>query len=127
MQCCIHTCSAVYIHAVLYTYMQCCIHTCSAVYIRTCSAVYIHAVLYTYMQSSCIHKVWLGGQTESLQNVGGGGKGVYDVLTLQKSRGARAHLGGGAKATPECTTACTCTVCAKKKPSRARSVSHLTV
>ena len=30
----------------------------------------------------------------SFQNVGGG-KGVYNVLTLQKSRGARANLGGG--------------------------------
>ena len=35
------------------------------------------------------------GQTESFQNVGGGGgKGVYNVLTFQKSGGARAHLGG---------------------------------
>ena len=35
-----------------------------------------------------------GGQTECFENVGGG-KGVYDVLTSQKSRGgARAHLGG---------------------------------
>ena len=24
----------------------------------------------------------------------GGGEGVYDILTFQKSRGARAHLGG---------------------------------
>ena len=31
------------------------------------------------------------GQTESFQNVGG--KGVYNVLTFPKSRGARAHLG----------------------------------
>ena len=30
------------------------------------------------------------GQTESFQNVGGG-KGVYNVLTFQKSGGARAH------------------------------------
>ena len=39
--------------------------------------------------------MWLGGQTESFQNVGGG-KGVYNVLTLQKSMGggAKAHLGG---------------------------------
>ena len=47
-----------------------------------------------------IQKMWLegGGQTEYFQNVGGGGgKGVYAVLTLQKSRGARAHLGGGGK------------------------------
>ena len=34
------------------------------------------------------------GETESFQNVGGG-KGVYNVLTFQKSRGASAHLGGG--------------------------------
>ena len=40
-----------------------------------------------------IQKMWLGGQTECFQNVGGG-KGVYNVLTFQKSRGARAHLGG---------------------------------
>ena len=33
---------------------------------------------------SCIQKMWLGGQTESFQNVGG--EGVYDVLTFQKSR-----------------------------------------
>ena len=40
----------------------------------------------------CIQKVLLGGQTESFQNVGRG-EGIYDVL--QKSRGARVHLGGG--------------------------------
>ena len=33
-----------------------------------------------------------GGQTESFQNEGGG-EGAYNVLTFQKSRGARAHLG----------------------------------
>ena len=39
----------------------------------------------------CIQKMWLGGKTESFQNVGGGGgKGVYNVLTFQKSRGANA-------------------------------------
>ena len=38
----------------------------------------------------------------SFQNVGGGGggEGVYNVLTFQKSRGARAHLGGGGKGPP---------------------------
>ena len=35
-----------------------------------------------------------GAETESFQNVGGRGDGVYDVLTLQKSRGARTHPGG---------------------------------
>ena len=40
--------------------------------------------------------MWLGGETDSVQNVGGGGgEGVYDVLTFQKSRGSRAYLGGG--------------------------------
>ena len=34
------------------------------------------------------------GQTESFQNVEGG-EVIYDVLTLQKSRGARAHLENG--------------------------------
>ena len=29
-----------------------------------------------------------------------GGEGVYDVLTLQKSRGASAHLGGGGGKAP---------------------------
>ena len=44
-------------------------------------------------EQCCIQKMWLGGQTE-FPKCRGGGKGVYDVLTLQKSRGARAHLGG---------------------------------
>ena len=30
----------------------------------------------------------------SFQNVGGGGEGVYDVLTFQKSRRARVQQGG---------------------------------
>ena len=38
----------------------------------------------------CIQKMWLGGQTESFQNVGG--KGVYNVLTFQKSRGGGQEL-----------------------------------
>ena len=45
----------------------------------------------------CIQNMWLGGQTESFHNVGGragGGEDLYNVLTFQKSRGARAHLGG---------------------------------
>ena len=41
-----------------------------------------------------MHRMWLGEKNESFQNVGGEAM-VYDVLTLQKSRGARAHLGGG--------------------------------
>ena len=45
--------------------------------------------------------MWLGGQTESFQNVGGAKVyGVYNVLTFQKSRGARAHLGGGGEMPP---------------------------
>ena len=40
--------------------------------------------------TAAYRKCGYGGQTESLQNVGGGGEGVYNVLTLQKSRG-----GGG--------------------------------
>ena len=43
----------------------------------------------------CIQKMWLGGQTESFQNVGGAK--VDDVLTFQKFRGAIAHLGGKPK------------------------------
>ena len=39
------------------------------------------------------------GQTESLKNVGRG-KGVDNGLTFQKSKGARAHLGGGGKFPP---------------------------
>ena len=42
----------------------------------------------------CIQKMWLGGQTEFPKYRGG--EGVYDVLTLQKSGGERAHLGGKA-------------------------------
>ena len=37
--------------------------------------------------------MWLGRQTECFQNVKVGGKGVYNVSTFQKSRGARAHIG----------------------------------
>ena len=40
-----------------------------------------------FLSQCCIQKMWLGGQTESFHNVGGGGEGVYDVLTFQKSRG----------------------------------------
>ena len=40
-----------------------------------------------------------GGETESLQSVGGG-EGVYDVLTFQKARGARALLGGAFSPAP---------------------------
>ena len=42
----------------------------------------------------CIQKMWLGGggQNECFKNVGGD-KGVYNVLTFQKSREARAHIG----------------------------------
>ena len=44
--------------------------------------------------------MWLGGQTDKFQKCMGS-EGVYDVLTFQKYRGARAHLGGGgAKALP---------------------------
>ena len=39
-----------------------------------------------------IQKMWLGGQTEFPKCRGG--KGVFNVLTFQKSRGTRAHLGG---------------------------------
>ena len=39
--------------------------------------------------------MWLGGQTKSFQNVGGG-EGVYDVLTFQKSRGQELTEGGKA-------------------------------
>ena len=41
----------------------------------------------------CIQKMWLGGQTESFQNVGGG-EGVYNVLTFQKSRGGKSSPRG---------------------------------
>ena len=41
-----------------------------------------------YMQ-----KMWLGGKTECFQNVGGG-EGVYDVLTFQKSRGGKSSPRG---------------------------------
>ena len=37
----------------------------------------------------CIQKMWPWGHTENFQNVGGGGEGVYDVLTFQKSRGGK--------------------------------------
>ena len=43
--------------------------------------------------------MWLRGQTESFQNVGMGGEGVHDVLTLQK--GARAHLEGQRSPSPK--------------------------
>ena len=44
--------------------------------------------------------MWLlGGQTESFQKCRGV-KGVYNVLTFQKTRGARAHLWGGSNAPP---------------------------
>ena len=49
------------------------------------------------MYTSVLHaeNVAMGGQTECFQNVGGGGEGAYDVLTLHKSLGgARTHLGG---------------------------------
>ena len=38
--------------------------------------------------------MWLGGQTENFQNVGGG-RGVYDVLTFLKSRGGKSSPRGG--------------------------------
>ena len=36
--------------------------------------------------------MWLGGNTESFQNVGG--KGVYNVLTFQKSKGGKSSPRG---------------------------------
>ena len=55
------------------------------------------------------------GGIESFQNIGGGGGGarcIYDVLTLQKSRGggARTHLGGEKPPTPSLNAALEATI-----------------
>ena len=54
-----------------------------------CIKLYIIYTIYWCANWCCIQKMWLGGgggQTECFQNVGGD-KGVYNVLTFQKSRG----------------------------------------
>ena len=43
-----------------------------------------------------------GRQTESFQNIAGG-KGVYDVLTFQRSREGKSSPGGGGKGPPKCS------------------------
>ena len=50
-------------------------------------------IIRVYSIQYCMQKMWLGGQTESLQNVGGAS--VYDVLTLQKSKGGKSSPRGG--------------------------------
>ena len=53
--------------------------------------------------------MWLGGQTESFQNVGG--EGVYEVLTLQKSRGDKSSPRGGEAPLPPLNEVLLCIAC----------------
>ena len=51
----------------------------------------IHLFSPCHMTVTCIQKIWLGVKLR-VSKMYGGGKGVDDVLTLQKSRGAKAPL-----------------------------------
>ena len=57
------------------------------------SHIYIYlpqVLIHTHAYSVLYREIWLWGQTESFQNVGGAV--VYDVLTLQKSTGGMSSL-----------------------------------
>ena len=82
-----------------FTYMyeisqHCTCTVCTVLYVQYCTNSTVHTV--HVLDTSGVQAVLQAenvarGQTESFQNVGG--TGIYDVLTLQKSSGDRAHLG----------------------------------